>query len=529
MYRLLIVDDEAIIANGIKASMDWNCVRVTSVTIANNARQAKEKFMEQPFDMMICDIEMPQGSGLELYEWVREYHPQTECIFITCHADFQYAKKALQLGSFEYLLKPVPPDELMLVMTRLINKIRDEREAAGREAERFWQDVLNQAIPSTKDKMMEVIRKQKLSYTGSMEFLPVLIPISHWEKPLSIRDAQLMEYALRNAMEEIVVLRSPHAQIVRISPEYFMIVFPHERAEDHDRFRKEIHGRCIDFIKGCNQYLGCHLSCYFGKPVPMHEVRNMAEQLMAFKKCQVNIVDRVVFYNGQLKDECEGHQIPLPPIPVWSELIKQGKMKQVIDEAQRYLDDWKRIDNLGVKGLQRFYQNFLQMMLYALQQHGIRADDIFSDHLTPARALAATRSVNDLQSWVKGMLEAALDHINKVDASETIIEKIKRYIALNLDQELSRQYIADYVGLSPDYIVKLFKKETGLSVSDYILTERIKLAKELLAKTDTTVSNVALAVGFYNFSYFSTLFKKEVAMTPQEYRRETQPAIRVCK
>jgi len=88
MYRLLIVDDEAFIANGIKSSVDWHKLGIVSVSIASNVRQAKEEFQNQPFDMMICDIEMPQGSGLELYEWVREEYPQTECIFLTCHADF---------------------------------------------------------------------------------------------------------------------------------------------------------------------------------------------------------------------------------------------------------------------------------------------------------------------------------------------------------------------------------------------------------------------------------------------------------
>ena len=116
-------------------------------------------------------------------------------------------------------------------------------------------------------------------------------------------------------------------------------------------------------------------------------------------------------------------------------------------------------------------------------------------------------------------LAKALFQIGGLDSSETVVERIKRYIALHIDQELSRQYIADYIGLSPDYIVKLFKKETGCSISDYILKERINLAKELLSMTDTTISNVALAVGFSNFSYFSTLFKKEVSMTPQEYRK----------
>lgn len=518
MYRLLIVDDEAFIANGIKSSVDWQKLGIVSVSVANNLRQAKELFDNQPVDMMICDIEMPQGSGLELYEWVREQHPQTECIFLTCHADFHYAKKALQLGSFEYLLKPVPHDELKLVMTKLIEKIRKERESATMVTERFWQDVLSQAIPSFPDKIMEVIDKQKIPYTRSMGFLPVVISVQHWEKSLNTREAQIMEYALRNTLEEVVIQRGSNAQIVRINPGYLLIVFSEDQlsSECCSTNRNDIKNRCRSFIEVCNTYLYCHLSCYIGKPVKAHEVRDMVDSLIAFKKNQVNIVDRVIFIDEQIKKES---QIPLPPMNVWSELIKQGNKKKLLDESQQFLDSWKRIECLGAKGLQQFYQSFLQMVLHTLHQQGLRADEIFPDHLSPERVLSATRSVKDLQDWVRDVLEKALVHIQGLDSSETVVEKIKRYIALHIDQELSRQYIADYIGLSPDYIVKLFKKETGLSISDYILKERINLAKELLSMTDTTISNVALAVGFSNFSYFSTLFKKEVSVTPQDYRK----------
>ncbi|MEC0092409.1 response regulator transcription factor [Paenibacillus macquariensis] len=518
MYRLLIVDDEAFIANGIKSSVDWQKLGIVNVSIANNLRQAKEEFNNQPFDMMICDIEMPQGNGLELFEWVREQYPQTECIFLTCHANFQYAKKALQLGSFEYLLKPVPSEDLKLVMTKLIQKIRKERESVSMVTERFWQDVLNQAVPSNMDKMMEVIDKQKLPYSRFMGFLPVVISIQHWEKSLTARDTQIMEYALRNALEEIVTQRASSAQIVRINPDYLLIVFTQELppAEGYNNFCMEIKNRCRAYIEVCNQYLYCHLSCYIGKSIQAHEVRDMVETLMAFKKNQVNIVDRVILIDERLKKES---QIPLPPMHVWSELIKQGNKKKLSDVSQEYLDSLKQIECLGAKDLQQFYQNFLQMILHTLQQQGLRADEIFSDHLSPDRIRSATRSVKDLQDWVKDVLEKALAHIQGLDSNETVVEKIKRYIALHIDQELSRQYIADYIGLSPDYIVKLFKKETGLSISDYILKERINLAKELLCKTDTTISNVALSIGFSNFSYFSTLFKKEVSMTPQNYRK----------
>lgn len=518
MYRLLIVDDEEFIANGIKASVDWSKLGIIHVAVANNARQAKEKFAEGLFDMMICDIEMPQGSGLELFEWVRDKHPRTECVFLTCHADFHYAKKAIQLGSFDYLLKPVPTYELEQVMTEVIKKIRKDRESASIVTERFWQDVLQQAIPSQLDKMMEAATERQIPYAKTMNFLPVLISIQHWEKELSVRDAQIMEYALRNAMEELVIQNVTAAQIVRVKSNLLLAVFPSEdrRVASGKAYQNEIRERCQLFIEACNRYFYCHPSCYIGQSVEAHGIRDMVENLMMLKQSQVNVVDRVVLIDEQLEST---EPLPLPPMNIWSEWIKQGDKKRLLSESRQFLESWKQVEGLSTKSLQQFYLSFLQMVLHTLHQKGLRANEIFSDHLTPERILSATGSVKDLQDWVTDVFEKAIASIAELGSNESVVEKIKRYIATHIDQEMSRQYIADYIGLSPDYVVKLFKKETGISISDYLLKERIDLAQELLAKTDTSISNVALAVGFENFSYFSTLFKKEVSMTPQEYRK----------
>lgn len=112
MYQILIVDDEVHAVKGIRSGMDWNRLGITAVFTAYTVRQAKELFEREHIDIMLCDIEMPQASGLELTKWVRERYPKTETIFLTCHADFKYAKQALQLGSLDYILKPVPFAEL---------------------------------------------------------------------------------------------------------------------------------------------------------------------------------------------------------------------------------------------------------------------------------------------------------------------------------------------------------------------------------------------------------------------------------
>lgn len=94
------------------------------------------------------------------------------------------------------------------------------------------------------------------------------------------------------------------------------------------------------------------------------------------------------------------------------------------------------------------------------------------------------------------------------------------YIRRNLDKELSRGQIAEAIFLSPEYLSRLFKQETGGSLSDYILSERMRVAHSMLADTDVPVSLVASRVGYSNFSYFSQVFKKYSGVSPGEYRAQ---------
>ena len=98
------------------------------------------------------------------------------------------------------------------------------------------------------------------------------------------------------------------------------------------------------------------------------------------------------------------------------------------------------------------------------------------------------------------------------------VRKAMEYIRRNLDKELNRTQIAEMVYLSPEHLSRLFKRETGGSLSEYILTEKMRVAQSLLADTDVPVSLVASRVGYCNFSYFSQVFKKFCGCSPVEYR-----------
>lgn len=102
--------------------------------------------------------------------------------------------------------------------------------------------------------------------------------------------------------------------------------------------------------------------------------------------------------------------------------------------------------------------------------------------------------------------------------SESLIYKTKEYIEKNIATELSRKDIAKELGISVDYLSRLFRKETGFSLTDYIKNARIIAAQKMLDNTNLSISIIGEYTGYKTFSYFSSIFKKEVGMTPYEYR-----------
>ena len=127
--NLLIVDDEKIVADNLLHEVDWTEIGLDRVWCAYDVLGAKAVFKKDPVDILLCDIEMPFGNGMELLRWVRKNNYACECIFLTCHAEFNYAREALQLGSADYLLKPVDHGILVPVVMKAMERIMDrERE-----------------------------------------------------------------------------------------------------------------------------------------------------------------------------------------------------------------------------------------------------------------------------------------------------------------------------------------------------------------------------------------------------------------
>lgn len=158
MNTVLIVDDEVIAVRALKNGVDWVSFGVDKVLTAYSMQQAQVIFMDTEIDLMLCDIEMPDASGLELFEWVKSYFPYVACIYVTCHPDFNYLKQALQLGSFDYILKPIDYDELDAVLKRVFVQIEEQKmvkEHTHKRARKMLREHVD--IPENGDDMIRMI------------------------------------------------------------------------------------------------------------------------------------------------------------------------------------------------------------------------------------------------------------------------------------------------------------------------------------------------------------------------------------
>ena len=151
--NVILVDDEEVAVNALKRRVDWKKYGIDEVYIAYSMKEAQKLFQEKVIDVMLSDIEMPQGNGLDLFEWVKSYYPKVECVYVTCHPEFDYMRKALQLGSADYVLKPIDYEELDEVLSQLVERVRRQRriesipteimqKAQGGEEERPKDDVI---------------------------------------------------------------------------------------------------------------------------------------------------------------------------------------------------------------------------------------------------------------------------------------------------------------------------------------------------------------------------------------------------
>ena len=123
MFQALIVDDEPRTRTALIEAVDWRKCNVKKVYEASDIREAKLLLEGNKIEILLCDIEMPGGSGQTLVDWARDMKMLLGVIMVTCHPEFSYVRKAIRQGCYDYILKPIDYEEFQRVLHEMTGKM----------------------------------------------------------------------------------------------------------------------------------------------------------------------------------------------------------------------------------------------------------------------------------------------------------------------------------------------------------------------------------------------------------------------
>ncbi|SFA77628.1 two-component system, response regulator YesN [Cohnella sp. OV330] len=541
MVTMLVVDDEIYALKGITQGIEWGDLPIARILEADSVPEALRQLEENQVDLVISDIEMPGASGMELLRHIKEARPSTLTIFLTGHARFEYAQEAMRHGCFEYVLKPVDHDALKEIVRRAVAKIEERRAQLAFEetletyrrqwtnqlpilVERFWQEAMAGGLPASPERLAREYATYDIPLAAGDTVLPVLLSVEQWDMALDGRDERIMEYALRKAAAEIIVGPEGAGAALQDRAQQSLVLLYGACGE---RERTALMARCRDYIRACREYFHCKVSCYVGEPAAPQALAGELERLSRLERANVmqpeSVVDAAMGADqaaGGASAGSAGGGQALPPFMEWGILLEGGSVAELetaIADALRRMKE----EGAGREGLELFYYGFVHLLYQSALRRGVPAGELLSQQEL-AEGLSA-RTPDGMSAWALRLLaktHAAL--LDRQRDASAVIAKIQGFVQERLNEDLGRDEIAKAVFRNPAYLSRLFRKETGMSLTDYIAQAKIERAKRLLTDTNDKISNIAEGLGYMHFSYFAKLFKKVTGVTPQDYRKKHQ-------
>lgn len=270
--------------------------------------------------------------------------------------------------------------------------------------------------------------------------------------------------------------------------------------------------RQLNYLQSaCAQYIHCEAAFYPEGPQPFEQASEIYQKLLQQRS------ENVALKSGVLLGR-PAEKVPevfrIPQIGAWQKLLQAGCAQAMEQEACQLLDKLTANNQLNSQTLRYFYQDFMQM-LFSLPEKK-RQDDMFREPEALELYRNGMKTVPDMKALVHYV--ASVWDSETEENSQSTVEIIMAYIAEHLENELRREELAEAVHLNPDYMARLFKKETGMNLKDYIIQQKMQEAQSLLCTTNLPISLIAAKVGYTNFGHFSTSYKKFYHKTPQEER-----------
>lgn len=251
--NVLLVDDQKAIVESLRNGINWERIHTEQVFTACSAREAKLILTNFEIDILISDIEMPEEDGLSLCRWAKEHFPYLECIFLTSHAEFAYAKEAIRMGGFDYILQPVRYTDVESAIAkagakveghhRIMNIVKNQRMVLE-QRNTILDGMISNIIQERYEEADHIFDNYRIMFGSEYKecvILPLLIQIERWKKITNVWDEKLVQMAFCNVMEELFSKGKGKAGISSLKENrYWMILVMEQNIYEEEQIRANI-------------------------------------------------------------------------------------------------------------------------------------------------------------------------------------------------------------------------------------------------------------------------------------------------
>ncbi|MCL2461250.1 MAG: helix-turn-helix domain-containing protein [Defluviitaleaceae bacterium] len=525
-YKLLVVDDEIKIADGIANTVCWKSIGVTVAGCASDGLEALEMARLCQPDIIITDIKMDKMDGLTMVNEVSQLYPFTKFIVLTGYDEPEFIRKSLDLKVFSYLLKPAGEEELLEAVKRQIAEI--EKENLLRNKIKMIDYELERNREFFIESLLDDLLNGKIENEDELETRAGLLDISFKQPGYScvlftILDAQEIVRAdgvqkLQNhflAVEEII-------KSVWIGEIWRVHI-------EHERLVMILGGVDIKqglewVLENIDRFLDVSVAAATGEPCDniIHIWKSYRQALLAYESNSLPEFPGIISMNEM--PDAPGLRF-IYPAEKENELLAsciRSDSEQNISEAVKDLFDSMEQQNCAIERMRIEIMGFLALFSRKVADVGVELRNVFGCGLPELYTVMNKLDNRDeLERWLREKLEQTSKMIrtNQSSLIGTKIAKANLYLLNNFCScDMSLDVIAEHLQMNPSYFSRIFKKETGLNFVEALTAMRLEKARALLATTTIRIADVALSVGYQNSRYFWTLFKKLNGCSPSEYR-----------
>lgn len=530
MRKILIVDDEIHVTEGIRAMIDWERLNIDQVLVASDGLQAWELFQSEQPDLVLTDVYMPKMNGLQLASRIREINTQVPILVLSGYDDFEYARGALHLQVSKYILKPAVFTEIQAALEETVAEldVASERSAYMNQ----FVDQMKRNVPVLREQflfdLVTLGRSRTEPDAGTLAFYELdqtvltgaLVVSTALYRPVDERaakekDWQLFKYAAVNIIEELGGLLAIPVHVLRYVEDRLILLLPNavgsQALSDAQRLGNELIRQItskleIDLNVGFGRWIG------YAADYPL----SYADSLESLKWIE---------YEGTNKiGTTEQFKHVQNYVPEYS----LERVKLLVDcirnyESQEAMQIWTHIESEVLQSdPPLFYvQNLCVSLISRMMLELIPEEHPLPGNLNlTVQEIYRTRSEETILAVVRDLLSQLLDSMQQqynAHRRDGYIHKISEYVEQHYQENISFADLAKQLHVTRNYLSFLFKKEKGVNFMTYLTNFRIQKAKELLRTRQHLVYEVAEKVGYADAAYFSRVFKSATGITPAEY------------